>query len=340
MPFCAKAFGLLEPCRSQSPYLKSTASESLIAKPNSVKVGIMSSNLCHSSKQTSTYAIRDGIECQPLTLSLSQQKRSKACTKTYSTKSFKRAYIRCRRHHNQNLFMDKENLLSELLERINHPNISELDRRKTLNRLLLHVTRLPGLARSPHPDYAVAFNRTLEWFCEHLHEFKPRYVSLEKSLVVWINGYLRWRIKDLYHQDWRTLKKQVSIDTPISQSADNPVTYMDRLSDPKASLNNLDAIIEALQIHENRERACSFQKYVEEDPEELLRQCHLRRAPHCNCHVLATRLLLKEPPDSFASLARELDINYQTLVSHWNKKCLPLLHKLYQERWGDSEAIA
>ena len=42
------------------------------------------------------------------------------------------------------------------------------------------------------------------------------------------------------------------------------------------------------------------------------------------CQILSYRLIIKDPPDSFTQIAQDLDIPYQTLVSHW-KRSLPLL---------------
>lgn len=227
--------------------------------------------------------------------------------------------------------MDDENLLRELLKQATQPNLSDRNRRLALNRLLYHVMQLPGLIQSTHPDYTFAFNRTLEWFCQHLHEFEPRFPSWEKSLVAWLNGYLRWRIGDLYRRDWRQLKKQVSLDAPTCFDI-NPTTYLEQLSETKPSLSVLEHYIEAGQIRERYERVHSFRKYLEADPDKIFRQCHPRKAPHCNCQVLAKRLLLKEPSARLSTLARVYNVNYQTLNSHWKKKCLPLLQEAAQRQ--------
>ena len=68
--------------------------------------------------------------------------------------------------------------------------------------------------------------------------------------------------------------------------------------------------------------------YVEQDPENRLTNCYPRQAPHCHCQCLGVRLLLQEPPDRLSTLAREFNINYQTLSSHWKRKCLPLLREI------------
>ena len=37
--------------------------------------------------------------------------------------------------------------------------------------------------------------------CKTIDRFKPTKESVKDSLVVWINGYLKWRIRDLYIAD-------------------------------------------------------------------------------------------------------------------------------------------
>jgi len=37
---------------------------------------------------------------------------------------------------------------------------------------------------------------------------------------------------------------------------------------------------------------------------------------------------LKEPPDKLKAIAKEFDIKYQTLVSFWKRKGLPLVQEI------------
>jgi len=39
-------------------------------------------------------------------------------------------------------------------------------------------------------------------------------------------------------------------------------------------------------------------------------------------------LLLKDPPDKFSVIAKELNINYQTFKSHWKRTGLPLIKEI------------
>lgn len=75
-----------------------------------------------------------------------------------------------------------------------------------------------------------------------------------------------------------------------------------------------------------------FEDYVKEDPEKLLRNCHPKKYPDCNCQLLAQKLLLKEPPKRLSQIYREFQnsgvkIPDQTLRSHWKKSVSPYFNK-------------
>lgn len=221
-----------------------------------------------------------------------------------------------------------EDQLRGLIENARNPEISSLKRRITLNQLLVVVQQLPGILRSSHQDYGIALNQTWEWFCKNLADFEERPPSLERSLVVWINGYLKWRIQDLYGQDYSLQKKQMSLDISASQGDGDERTFLDCLPDLTPSLSTLDSYIEALQTKERQRQGQWIRDYIERDPGGKLASCYLRKTPHCHCQLLIQRLLLKDPPDRLSTLASDLNVNYQTLNSHWKQKCLPLLRDI------------
>ena len=53
-----------------------------------------------------------------------------------------------------------------------------------------------------------------------------------------------------------------------------------------------------------------------------------RPRPDANSHVLELRLLLQDPPDKLSKIARELNIEYQTLNSHWKRTGLALVKEI------------
>ena len=227
----------------------------------------------------------------------------------------------------ENLYK-REQILAELLEQARGSDLSPFERQEALHRLLVRVQRLPGLLRDSHQDYYLALNRTWEWLCRNLSEFEERPPSLEQSLVKWINGYLRFRIRDLYTKDGEQQQRFDSLDAPSGCDSDDARTRQDKLRDPRPSLSDLDEYIEVWQQEKRQRLGQQIRVYIEQDPEGLLRECHLRNNDQCNCQLLSKRLLLKEPPDRHSGLARELGVPYQTLNSHWKYKCLPLLREI------------
>lgn len=222
--------------------------------------------------------------------------------------------------------MDEQ--LKELIVEVCRYSDRSPERQKALNRLLIQIQHLPGLAKSNHPDFLDALNRTWEWFSQNIQTFQPRPPSLQASLVKWINGYLYWRIKDLYAPDRRV---PLSFDEPVWGDETGLTTYLDQLSETGfgiPSLSGIDGYIEQLQRQEKQRIGLELKRYIEEDEAGTLHNCHPKAYSQCNCLLLSQRLSFKNPPDKFTQLAKELDVNYQVLVAHWKRKCLPLLQQI------------
>lgn len=217
-----------------------------------------------------------------------------------------------------------EELLGSLIDEACRYEKGSTSRRKALNRLLRVIPLLPNIYRSSHQDYPEAYNRTLEWLCKNIDQYQGRSSSIEQSFVVWINGYLRWRVRDLYAPEDKYNALKAHLVTPDEESPDPLLN----IPDPNFSLNLLDLKIAQLQEAEQRRQTKAIIHYIEQDPNCQLTQCHPRQYPQCHCQVLTLRLLLKEPPETIADLARDFGINNQTLYSHWKLKCLPLLQEI------------
>jgi hypothetical protein len=196
-------------------------------------------------------------------------------------------------------------------------------RAKAMGQFLRLVMHLPGINRVNHQDYLLALNQTWEWMSRNIDEFKPSTNSLERDLSVWINGYLYWRIRDLYASA-STKQPQVSLNEEIFEGE----TYLDLLSESGFSnltLGTLDDSIYLLQQQEYRKIATQIETWIQFDPDRKLQSCHPRGCDRCHCQILSYRLIIKDPPDSFTDIAKDLDIPYQTLVSHWKRSCLKIL---------------
>jgi transcriptional antiterminator len=87
-------------------------------------------------------------------------------------------------------------------------------------------------------------------------------------------------------------------------------------------------MIENAQKETTQRIGLELELYIEQDPEGKLKNSYPRSYPECNCQFLILRLVLKEPPDKFKDLAEELKVNYNTLTSHWYRKCEPSLQEI------------
>ncbi|MEG4923428.1 hypothetical protein [Microcoleus sp. F10-C6] len=191
-----------------------------------------------------------------------------------------------------------------------------------MNKLLLEIQQLPGLKKSVHQDYPEALNRTFEWVSREIANFVPRPPSISTSLVNWINGYLGWRIKDLYSPD---KDAPISLDAPIAVDA-GETTRLELL--PDFTLSGLDGAIEIAQKETTQRIGLQLELYIEQDPEGKLKNSYPGSYAECNCQFLSMRRVLKDPPDRFQDLATELKVNYTTLNSHWKRKCVLSLQEI------------
>ena len=219
--------------------------------------------------------------------------------------------------------MDQQ--FQDLIEQLRQFEQTSSKGRKALNRLIIIIQRHPGLYRSSHPDYCQALNRTLEWMCKNLESFEPRPPSVDQSFIRWVNGYLKWRVRDLYAPDEKYPVK--SLDRPISNQEGESTTLAENLADPKA-IAGLEEWIEENQKTTRLSIGDAVWEYIEQDPENRLKSCYPRNYPECHCQILARRLLLEQPPHKISEIAREYNISNQTLYSHWKRKCLPLLQTI------------
>ena len=235
--------------------------------------------------------------------------------------------------------------LRQLIATVCHHPDGSPEWRRAMSRLLIVVQRLPEFSRYSRldcPDYLLdALNRTWEWLSRNIRNFKPRTSSIREDLVKWINGYLYWRTKDLASPDPPSgTRLHYSLDAPISSDdSQEKITHLEQLAEQgkllvtpsnPSVLSGLEIYIEQLQRQSEQRIVLELALYIEQDPKKRLRNCYPRQHPHCNCQLLSKRLLFifKNPPDRLADLAQEFNINYQTLVSHWKRKALPLLQTI------------
>lgn len=230
--------------------------------------------------------------------------------------------------------MGKRNDLEELIYQLTeNAELGGVERSRLRNRFLIKVSKLEGLYRSRHIEYLEALDKTFEWLINSLEKFKPTPGrSVEESLTTWINGYLRYRVMDLYIA---SNKNEIySLDQPISSQEKSSYNWLDEISNANAEvpvLSGLEAYIERIETAEKMFTLKKLEEQIKFDRHNNLKNCHLRNRKNCNCQMLSNRLLIKDPPDRFPDISREFDVNYQTLKSHWERKCKPCLREIYDQ---------
>lgn len=165
--------------------------------------------------------------------------------------------------------------LRDLISQVCKYEIASLERQQALNRLLRAIAQLPGIYRSSHQDYPEAFNRTLEWASKNIDRFESNSSSVQKRFVVWINGYLKWRIRDLYIPDDR-------YSFIASNDEDGTIDLIESIPDPKSSIGLLDLKIAEMQATKLKRQGLLIKQYIERDPENILSACHLRKDSQCH----------------------------------------------------------
>ncbi len=217
--------------------------------------------------------------------------------------------------------------VKELIEQVCQFERTSPQGRKALTRLLIFIQQHPDLYRSTHSDYTEALNRTLEWMCKNIQSFELRSASVEQSLIRWVNGYLKWRVRDLYGPDTYSKNIVDSLDRRVINDKGESTTMMNLFVDQK-TLIGIEGWIEGIQKERRVSIGDAVWEYIEQDPENLLKSCYPKKQPECHCQILAMRLLLEQPPQKISQIARDYNISNQTLYSHWKRKCLPLLQTI------------
>ncbi|MEH1901888.1 MAG: hypothetical protein V7L04_10855 [Nostoc sp.] len=239
---------------------------------------------------------------------------------------------------------DQDERLRQLIAAVcQHPDGSR-EWRKAMSRLLILIQGLPEFKKYSSidcPDHFLdALNQSLEWFSHNIRNFQPRTSTVRSDLVKWLKSYLYWRIKDLNSpSSLRGKRFHLSLDESIMDADAEITTWLERVSEEGRLLgtpsnpyvlSGLEIYLEQLQQQSQQCLVANLADYIEQDPDKQLRNCYPRKHPECNCQVLSQRLLFifKNPPDRLTDIARECQINYQTLVSHWKLKAIPLLQEV------------
>jgi DNA-directed RNA polymerase specialized sigma24 family protein len=177
-----------------------------------------------------------------------------------------------------------------------------------MNRLLqgiLKSNRLghPQKGSWPPSLYADLYNEALSKTCLEVCQKLENYSPERGSVMAWVNCLLKYnfmRVVENYYKH--------------------------------SALPSLDDLDLDIPVDETPSDAQALQKFLEEDPEDLLKAERLRERPEVTFQIL---ILAKYVEDqTWESIADNLDISIQTLCSFFNRrlqKLMPYFHKYLQD---------
>jgi DNA-directed RNA polymerase specialized sigma24 family protein len=197
-------------------------------------------------------------------------------------------------------FMDEQNLYLQALiqEACSHlPNSPQ--RRKALNNILRGVLKSPCTWKGVGDLYEEALVETMIFVNEKLCE---QYDPARGLFWRWFNTCLRNKYKDKVRAVQR----------------DRSHRYTGEL-DP---LDQIASGIDATLLLDTWE---SFVQWLEENPDNILSDCHIRNNPKANCQSLAIyRIFLGK---EWQEIAASVGSKRGAVTSHWCRKCEPLLRE-------------
>jgi hypothetical protein len=241
-----------------------------------------------------------------------------------------------------NVPVNNDEKLRELLQLLKDSQEGSNEQKRLTNELILLIPQLTGFRKTPDPnpniDFEGAVNEAyggfFKTFPTFLHQLDLDNIAeqLRERLVRRFNQIIQNKVADQY----RKLGKQpftVSLNAPIQGNEGEEFDSEGVLDD--TTEHGIEQLIEREQAEKIQHIGRKLRQYIEEDPTGELRKNYpnekidkkrpntrdnLRPRPDANCHVLAQRLLLKDPPDDLSAIAREFKISRPTLDSQWKRK--------------------
>lgn len=250
-----------------------------------------------------------------------------------------------------NVPVNTDEQLRELLQLLKDSQQGSQKQERFKNQLCKLIPDLPGSRKYREPDPKIDFDgalneayggffKTLPIFFREIDLDNIADDVLRTRVVKRFNKIIQLKILDQY----RKLERQpftFSLDAPTKTKTGEEFDS-EGVADDTTEVG-IEQLIEREQSKNQQRIGRQLWQYIEDDPDGKLRNSYpseridktqpnspenSRPRPDANCQVLAVRLLLKDPPDQFSVIAKELNINYQTLKSHWKRTGLPLIKEI------------
>lgn len=235
-----------------------------------------------------------------------------------------------------NVPVNTDEQLRKLLQLLKDSQQGSQEQERFKNQLCKLIPDLPGSRKYREPDPKIDFDGAVNEAYGGFFKTLPIFLR-EIDLDNIADDVLRTRVVKRFNQiiqnkvcnQYRKLKRQpftFSLDAP-NKSKTGEEFDAEGMADDTTEVG-IEQLIEREQAENKQRIGHQFWKYIEDDPDGKLRNSYPDNKPEANCHVLARRLLLKDPPDKFSVIAKELNINYQTFKSHWKRTGLPLIKEI------------
>lgn len=180
-----------------------------------------------------------------------------------------------------------------------------IERQKGLHRIILLIQQTGKLNWAKDmPDVEEALQQTWLYFCRNLCEAttaEQPYNPEKGSVIAWINGYLRFRVKDINSRD--------------------PNRIYSVLNENGEELDPLDLIPAPLEPPPILEE---IREWLKREADNLCR-IHIENRPDINCLILIERRLPPKTP--WEDLSQEFGVAISTLSGFYQRRCLPRLLK-------------
>ncbi len=194
-------------------------------------------------------------------------------------------------------------------------------RQLALNRLVNAILQCDRICHPQrgmwHPSlyedlYSEALQKTLLEICKKIDSYNP-----ERPVMAWVNFLLDKRFIDVVNEYRR-----------------RGLTYISPANCKEAiiSLPYLDELDSFTPGEQTQLDAQMLQQFIEDDPENLLRNEHLRGHPEANFQYLALVRFVEDK--TWEEISTELEISVQTLCSFFNRrleKLIPYFRKYLQD---------
>jgi hypothetical protein len=213
---------------------------------------------------------------------------------------------------------DFDRVLQEQAQAAQEQPAQSPERQKILNNLVAGIMKSQRLS---HPQrgawppnlyedlYNEALQRTLLEICQKIENYNPQY-----PVMAWVNFLLG--------------KYFIGV---VNDNRRSGLTYLPK-GEREPYLPSLDDLDIDIPVEETMSDDRLLRQFLDEDPEDLLKQEHLRERPEVTFQRLALEKFVRDR--TWEEIAIELDISIQTLCSFFNRrlqKLTPYFRRHLQE---------